>query len=115
MPLKIPIRPRSDPDRGRSISELNSALLWRNETFSPSPPDYGYSVTSTSGVASEPALVVEHLTKEFGDRTAFSDVSFDVAYGEVFGFLGPNGAGKTTTVRALGTLIAPTSGSATVA
>jgi ABC-2 type transport system ATP-binding protein len=38
-----------------------------------------------------------------------------VARGEVFGFLGPNGAGKTTTVRTLGTLIAPTSGSATVA
>jgi ABC-2 type transport system ATP-binding protein len=33
----------------------------------------------------------------------------------VFGFLGPNGAGKTTTVRTLGTLIAPTSGSAVVA
>ncbi len=39
----------------------------------------------------------------------------EVGYGEVFGFLGPNGAGKTTTVRTLGTLIAPTSGSATVA
>jgi ABC-2 type transport system ATP-binding protein len=44
-----------------------------------------------------------------------SDVSFSVAGGEVFGFLGPNGAGKTTTVRTLGTLLAPTSGSATVA
>jgi ABC-2 type transport system ATP-binding protein len=55
------------------------------------------------------------LTKRFGERTAFSEVSFQVAYGEVFGFLGPNGAGKTTTVRTLGTLIAPTSGSATVA
>jgi ABC-type sugar transport system ATPase subunit len=43
------------------------------------------------------------------------DVSFAVARGEVFGFLGPNGAGKTTTVRILGTLIAPTSGSASVA
>ncbi|HZM54196.1 MAG TPA: ATP-binding cassette domain-containing protein, partial [Acidimicrobiales bacterium] len=61
------------------------------------------------------ALVVNKLTKRFGERTAFSDVSFHVAYGEVFGFLGPNGAGKTTTVRTLGTLIAPTSGSATVA
>jgi ABC-2 type transport system ATP-binding protein len=61
------------------------------------------------------ALVVENLTKRFGARTAFSDVSFDVGYGEVFGFLGPNGAGKTTTVRTLGTLISPTSGSATVA
>jgi ABC-2 type transport system ATP-binding protein len=61
------------------------------------------------------ALVVEHLGKRFGDRVAFDDVSFEVGYGEVFGFLGPNGAGKTTTVRTLGTLLAPTSGSATVA
>jgi ABC-2 type transport system ATP-binding protein len=61
------------------------------------------------------ALVVEHLTKRFGGRVAFDDVSFEVGYGEVFGFLGPNGAGKTTTVRTLGTLIAPTSGSAIVA
>ena len=65
--------------------------------------------------ADPPALVVDHLTKRFGDRMAFEDVSFTVAPGEVFGFLGPNGAGKTTTVRTLGTLIAPTSGSATVA
>ena len=62
-----------------------------------------------------PALMVDHLTKRFGERTAFQDVSFTVASGEVFGFLGPNGAGKTTTVRTLGTLIAPTSGSASVA
>ncbi len=61
------------------------------------------------------ALVVEHLTKRFGDRVAFDDVSFEVGYGEVFGFLGPNGAGKTTTVRTLGTLIAPSSGTAIVA
>jgi ABC-2 type transport system ATP-binding protein len=61
------------------------------------------------------ALVVEHLSKRFGGRVAFDDVSFEVGYGEVFGFLGPNGAGKTTTVRALGTLIAPSSGSAIVA
>lgn len=61
------------------------------------------------------ALVVDHLTKRFGERVAFQDVSFTVGAGEVFGFLGPNGAGKTTTVRTLGTLIAPTAGSAIVA
>jgi ABC-2 type transport system ATP-binding protein len=61
------------------------------------------------------AVEVSHLTKNFGSRTAVEDVSFSVARGEVFGFLGPNGAGKTTTVRILGTLIAPTSGSAVVA
>jgi ABC-2 type transport system ATP-binding protein len=61
------------------------------------------------------ALSVARLTKRFGERAAFENVSFEIGYGEVFGFLGPNGAGKTTTVRTLATLIAPTSGSATVA
>jgi ABC-2 type transport system ATP-binding protein len=69
---------------------------------------------SASGSQGTPALVVDHLTKRFGDRVAFDDVSFEVGQGEVFGFLGPNGAGKTTTVRTLGTLIAPTSGSASI-
>ena len=67
------------------------------------------------GTTDQTALAVSKLTKRFGERTAFSDVSFAVAYGEVFGFLGPNGAGKTTTVRTLGTLISATSGAATVA
>jgi ABC-2 type transport system ATP-binding protein len=62
-----------------------------------------------------PALVVDRLSKHFGNRIAFDDVSLQVGYGEVFGFLGPNGAGKTTTVRTLGTLLEPTSGSAMVA
>jgi ABC-2 type transport system ATP-binding protein len=61
------------------------------------------------------ALSARGLGKQFGERVAFQDVSFDIGHGEVFGFLGPNGAGKTTTVRTLGTLLAPTSGSATVA
>jgi ABC-2 type transport system ATP-binding protein len=60
-------------------------------------------------------IVVDHLTKQFGQRVAFEDVSFSVRRGEVFGFLGPNGAGKTSTVRTLSTLIAPTSGTAEVA
>jgi ABC-2 type transport system ATP-binding protein len=65
--------------------------------------------------ANTPALSVRGLSKRFGERVAFHDVSFEVGRGEIFGFLGPNGAGKTTTVRTLGTLLAPTSGSATVA
>jgi ABC-2 type transport system ATP-binding protein len=66
---------------------------------------------STSGIA----LSASNLSKRFGDRVAFKDISFEIAGGEVFGFLGPNGAGKTTTVRTLGTLLVPTSGSAVVA
>jgi ABC-2 type transport system ATP-binding protein len=61
------------------------------------------------------ALSAHGLGKRFGERVAFEGLSFEIGYGEVFGFLGPNGAGKTTTVRTLGTLIAPSSGSATVA
>src|SRR5450631_402670 len=80
------------------------------------PPSVGGRFAAAPpATASGPALAVDHLTKRFGERTAFSEVSFEVAHGEVFGFLGPNGAGKSTTVRTLGTLIAPTSGSATVA
>ena len=75
------------------------------------------SVATGSGgkVSGSPALSVDGLTKRFGDRVAFQDLSFEVGHCEVFGFLGPNGAGKTTTVRTLGTLFAPTSGSASVA
>lgn len=51
----------------------------------------------------------ENLIRKFGNLTLHIDK------GEVFGFLGPNGAGKTATIRMLVCLIAPTSGSATVA
>jgi ABC-2 type transport system ATP-binding protein len=67
------------------------------------------------GTDSDVALSVRGLGKRFGDKVAFENVSFEIGYGEVFGFLGPNGAGKTTTVRTLGTLIAPTAGTAVVA
>jgi ABC-2 type transport system ATP-binding protein len=72
------------------------------------------AMVSCDAAPRSPAIAVAHLSKHFGDRVAFDEVSFEVGQGEVFGFLGPNGAGKTTTVRTLGTLIAPTSGMATV-
>lgn len=62
-----------------------------------------------------PILDVRGLTKVFGQQTAVSDLSFQVAEGEIFGFIGPNGAGKTTTLRILATLLEPTAGEAFVA
>ena len=64
--------------------------------------------------ASGPAVLIENLTKRFGDFVAVDRVSIQVRRGEIFGFLGPNGAGKSTTIRILCGLLAPTSGRATV-
>lgn len=54
---------------------------------------------------SSPVVEVDHLRKTYPaakrggtPKTAVTDVSFQVARGEIFGILGPNGAGKTTTV-----------------
>ncbi len=55
-------------------------------------------------------IVVEHLTRKFGEFVAVHDISFQVERGEIFAFLGPNGAGKTTTIKILTTLLAPSSG-----
>ena len=57
-----------------------------------------------------PAIDVQHLRKEFGDKVAIADLTLTVERGEVFGFLGPNGAGKTTSIKMLLGLIGPTAG-----
>jgi daunorubicin resistance ABC transporter ATP-binding subunit len=60
------------------------------------------------------AIVVDGLTKRFGDLAALDDVSFEVAPATVFGVLGPNGAGKTTAIRVLTTLLRPDGGRASI-
>ena len=59
-------------------------------------------------------LSIEHLTKQYGHFTALEDLNLTIGTGELHGFVGPNGAGKTTTMRILATLLAPTSGDASV-
>ena len=59
-------------------------------------------------------IVVDKLTKRYGEVIAVDNVSFSVKRGETFGFLGPNGAGKTTTVRMLTGVIEPDGGSALI-
>jgi ABC-2 type transport system ATP-binding protein len=61
------------------------------------------------------AIRCESVMREFGGVAAVNGVDLDVDAGEIYGFLGPNGAGKSTTVRMLCTLLAPTSGTASVA
>ena len=62
----------------------------------------------------EHAIVVEKLTKRYGNLLAVNNISFTVRKGEVFAFLGPNGAGKTTTVEIIETIRTPTSGKVTL-
>ncbi|HEU5473793.1 MAG TPA: ABC transporter ATP-binding protein [Actinophytocola sp.] len=59
-------------------------------------------------------IVVQNLTKHFGQIPAVQNLSFQVEPGSVTGFLGPNGAGKTTTLRMLLGLVNPTAGYATI-
>jgi ABC-2 type transport system ATP-binding protein len=61
---------------------------------------------------SEPALEALALRKDFGAKTAVSDLTLSVPRGEVFGFLGPNGAGKTTSIKMLLGLVHPSAGQA---
>src|SRR5687767_13241413 len=63
---------------------------------------------------SEIAVQALSITHQYGDRTALSDVSFDVKRGEIFGLLGPNGGGKTTLFKILSTSFSPTQGAAKI-
>jgi ABC-2 type transport system ATP-binding protein len=70
--------------------------------------------TEGVGLNNESIIMVQNLTKIFGDFVAVDDITFDVKKGEIFGLLGPNGAGKSTTIRMLSTLTRPTKGTATI-
>ena len=126
-----PLRPpasggRSDPRSHPGLARRRRGRNAESRSVADLSDDKGRSATGRVTIAAAPAdappadasalaLDVHHLTKRFGARLAFEDVTFTVSRGEVFGFLGPNGAGKTTLVRTLGTLLEPTSGSAVVA
>jgi iron(III) transport system ATP-binding protein len=56
------------------------------------------------------SLSVSHLFVNFGDRAVISDLSLDLAEGEIASLLGPSGCGKTTLLRAIAGLIQPSAG-----
>ncbi len=48
-----------------------------------------------------PLLQVRGLTRRFGQRTVFQQVSFELARGEIVSLVGPSGCGKSTLLRAI--------------
>lgn len=65
-------------------------------------------------LASESAIRVENLTKNYKDVEAVRGISFEVGKGEIFGLIGPDGAGKTSTFQILAGVMEATSGVAEV-
>ena len=74
------------------------------------PQSQRHESTSENAVRPGAVIIVQHLTRRFGDFIAVNDVSFSVARGEIFGLLGANGAGKSTTFRMLCGLLPPSAG-----
>jgi heme exporter protein A len=68
----------------------------------------------TSEVQSAPALTLNGLMREFGERVVLRDISLALPAGQTLSVLGPNGAGKTTLLRILATLLRPTAGEVSV-
>ncbi|HAN20564.1 MAG: ABC transporter [Clostridiales bacterium GWF2_36_10] len=59
-------------------------------------------------------IEIMNISKNFGDKKAVSDLSFNVVEGEILGFLGPNGAGKSTTMNIITGYLSASSGTARI-
>ena len=57
------------------------------------------------------SIIVQSVTKLYGEQKALNNVSFEVKTGEIVGFIGPNGAGKSTMMKIITGFIPASSGS----
>ncbi|MBE9099182.1 ABC transporter ATP-binding protein [Vacuolonema iberomarrocanum] len=60
---------------------------------------------------SDAAVILQNVSKLYGDAAVVDELSLEIQPGEIFGLLGPNGAGKSTTIRMITTLTKPSQGS----
>ncbi len=77
------------------------------------PPDAAIAQVPGAFPGQEPTILVEHVSKWYGDLVAVSDISFGLAPG-VTGLLGPNGAGKSTLLKMLSGLLGPSAGTISI-
>jgi ABC-2 type transport system ATP-binding protein len=98
------------PAGGEAARRHPQIFKWKRNGIAPNITLL-YSIPMTN----TPLIQTQHLAKNYGNKPAVKDVSFEVSAGEVFGFLGPNGAGKTTTIKMIVGLLQPSEGLVKVA
>ena len=54
------------------------------------------------------------FTREYTEKVAVNDISFEIASGDIVGYIGSNGAGKSTTIKIMTGILTPTSGTVLV-
>jgi heme exporter protein A len=74
----------------------------------------GPTTAGATGKASEPAVLLAGLRREFGERVALDGVDLTLERGRSLAVLGPNGSGKSTLLRVLAGLLRPTDGEVSV-
>lgn len=102
------------PDTGtasqlRAVFDSEIAELKKDQ---PPPFPFTRPPRHTSG---DVAIRATELTKSFGNFEAVQGITFEVAYGEIFGLTGESGTGKTTILRMLAGLLTPEDGSCEIA
>ena len=97
----------------------SSTLAWRegldawtplDRIMAPGVPVPASQPATAAAPASDALVLVDRVTKTFGEKAALRDVSFSVPAGQICGLLGPNGAGKTTLFRLLMGILKATTG-----
>jgi ATP-binding cassette subfamily F protein 3 len=102
--------------RAQAFSRLRWAERIRaNATEKPTGPSKSMKVAiKPTTVGGDDVVIVQKLTKKFGDRTLFENVNLIIRRGERVGIVGPNGAGKSTLIKMILSQDEPTSGSARI-
>jgi ABC-2 type transport system ATP-binding protein len=111
----LPDQPEAHVEPVAPRFEDGFITLLREKEGNAAPPSMSLRRTTPMSLGGTDVIVVEHVSRRFGDFYAVKGISFTVKEGEVFGLLGANGAGKSTTFRMLCGLLPATGGQLRVA
>ena len=106
-------------DNSKRTTPVNATLLtvcaYSGDMDSSSVPKIYTQIPQTYSKSPEtpfktPAIRLEGLSKQFGQKHAVQNINLSIPQGMLYGLLGPNGAGKTTTLRMIAGLLRPDAG-----